>query len=152
MENSLKGLILAAGVVITLVVVGLGFYISREAQDTANSGISQISKMNSELTESDKELYDGLLVSGSEVVNVINKFKKEDMGIIVVNKKGSIDYIHKVTVTTGGEATLGTAVPVDLSNTKVVTNDAYINNNAQFAGEVLRDSNNAIVAIRFTQK
>ena len=31
MENSLKGLILAAGTIITCVVISLAFYISREA-------------------------------------------------------------------------------------------------------------------------
>ena len=34
MENSLKGLILAAGTIITCVVISLAFYISREAKPT----------------------------------------------------------------------------------------------------------------------
>ena len=71
MENSLKGLILAAGTIITCVVISLGFYISREAKDTATNGANQINKLNSEFVESDKDIYDGTTVSGSEDLNVI---------------------------------------------------------------------------------
>ncbi len=46
MENSLKGLLLAAGTIITCVIIGLGFYIAREARDTAANGAGQISKLN----------------------------------------------------------------------------------------------------------
>jgi len=83
MDNSLKGLILAAGTIITCIVISLGFYISREARDTAASGAGQISKLNAEFNESDKVMYDGLSVSGSEVINVINKFKNGDIAIQV---------------------------------------------------------------------
>ena len=73
MSNSLKGLLLAAGVIITCIVVSLGFYISREANAAATNGVSQISRMNKEIAESDKSMYDGLDVTGSEVMNAINK-------------------------------------------------------------------------------
>ena len=39
MENSLKGLMLAAGIIITCIIISLGFYIAREARDTASEGI-----------------------------------------------------------------------------------------------------------------
>ena len=32
MENSLKGLMLAAGIIITCIIISLGFYIAREAR------------------------------------------------------------------------------------------------------------------------
>ncbi|RGS63463.1 hypothetical protein DWX81_15600 [Roseburia inulinivorans] len=38
MENSLKGLMLAAGIIITCIIISLGFYIAREARDTASEG------------------------------------------------------------------------------------------------------------------
>ena len=74
MDNSLKGLILAAGTIITCVVISLGFFIAREAKDTASNGANQINKLNAEFVESDKVIYDGATVSGSEVINVIKKF------------------------------------------------------------------------------
>ena len=77
MDNSLKGLILSAGVVITCIVVGLGFYISREAKNTSNNGISQITAINSEFMDVDKTMYDGTKVSGREVAKVIQKYESE---------------------------------------------------------------------------
>ena len=46
MENSLKGLLLAAGTIITCIIISLGFYIAREAKDTAATGAGQINALN----------------------------------------------------------------------------------------------------------
>lgn len=151
MDNSLKGLLLAAGVIITCIVVGLAFYISREARDTANTGAGQISKMNAEFNESDKVMYDGLEVSGSEVINVVNKFKNEALSVTVKNGKGtSVSYGRTITIT-DGVGTLGSSSTADIKDAQVSTNGAYINPNGQFKGSVIRDSNNVIVGINFVQ-
>ena len=49
MENSLKGLMLAAGIIITCIIISLGFYIAREASDTASSGTGQINELQQNL-------------------------------------------------------------------------------------------------------
>ena len=143
MDNSLKGLILAAGTIITCIVISLGFYISREARDTAASGAGQISKLNAEFNESDKVMYDGLSVSGSEVVNVINKFKNGDISIQVNTKKSSIYYVNvlddKQTEIIGSSSAQNSQ-----SNT-------YINPNGQFLGSIIRDVNYTIIGIIFSQ-
>ena len=92
MENSLKGLILAAGTIITCVVISLGFFISREAKDTAANGANQINRLNAEFLESDKTIYDGATVSGSEVINVIKRFADEKLSIYVKTNKSSTFY------------------------------------------------------------
>ncbi len=71
MENSLKGLMLAAGIIITCIIISLGFYIAREARDTASEGTGQINQLQAEFTDASKTMYDGTEVSGSEVLNVI---------------------------------------------------------------------------------
>ena len=48
MENSLKGLMLAAGIIITCIIISLGFYIAREARDTASEGTGQINQLQAE--------------------------------------------------------------------------------------------------------
>ena len=101
MENSLKGLILAAGTIITCVVISLGFFISREAKETAANGANQINKLNSEFVESDKIIYDGAMVSGSEVVNVIKKMKTDEVGILVVTNKSSNYYGYEFDTSSG---------------------------------------------------
>ncbi|HIS61649.1 MAG TPA: hypothetical protein IAC14_05275 [Candidatus Scybalomonas excrementigallinarum] len=155
MENSLKGLLLAAGTVITCIVIGLGFYISREARDTTSKSVAQVSKLNVEFNESDKTMYDNMTVSGSEVINVINKFKNDDMGIIVDTKKTkNTMYNRTLTSSTANGTvtyTLGGTVATKIKDAQDINNALYINPNGSFLGQVLRDSNNVVVGIEFTQ-
>lgn len=152
MENSLKALLLAAGVIVTCIVIGLGFFIAREARDTASTSTGQISKLNAEFQESDKVMYDGMSVSGSEVINVINKFKNDTMGIIVTTKSGTTtNYIFNVSAD-GDHYKLGAVTSSNTKNAQKVESANYINPNAQFACVILRDANNAIIGMHFTQK
>ncbi len=149
MENSLKGLLLAAGTIITCIIIGLGFYIAREARDTAANGAGQISRLNAEFNESDKVIYDGLKVSGSEVVNVINKFKNETISIQVTTKKGTAFYNY--TLNNDGTA-LGNKGGASVKTAQDCTSSTYINPNEQFLGVVVRDINNTIIGISFYQQ
>ena len=126
MENSLKGLILAAGTIITCVVISLAFYISREAKQTALNGAKEINRINTEFAESDKVVYDNTTVSGSEVMNVIKKTDGEKVGIYVKTK---------------GNYSLAAET----------SSDTYINPYADFKGSVIRDSNDTITGIKFVQ-
>lgn len=148
MENSLKGLILAAGTIITCIVIGLGFYIAREARDTAAGGAGQISKLNAEFNESDKVMYDGLEVSGSEVVNVVNKFKNNEIAIKVSTMKGTTYYVH---VLAENDTILGGASSASIKDAQKSSSHTFINPNAQFQGEIYRDINQAIIGISFKQ-
>lgn len=148
MENSLKGLILAAGVAITCIVISLGFFIAREARDTASNGTGKIQKLNAEFNESDKVLYDGLQVSGSEVMNVVGKFQSEQLSIKVVTKKSSQYYGYSMS---DSDTALGTACSSSTSDAQKVTSITYINPNAQFVGSIRRDSNDTVIGIVFTQ-
>ncbi len=149
MDNSLKGLILAAGVIITCLVVGIGFYISREASAAATNGTGQISRMNKEVAESDKVMYDGLDVTGSEVINAINKYKSEDISVKVQTKK-SIVYYNRLL--SDDDKELGNNSSASVKNTQQITSDYYINQKAQFTGEILRDVNDTIIGISFVQQ
>ena len=149
MDNSLKGLILAAGVIITCLVVGIGFYISREASAAATNGTGQISRMNKEVAESDKVMYDGLDVTGSEVINAINKYKSEDISVKVQTKK-SIVYYNRLL--SDDDKQLGNASSASVKDTQQITSSYYINQKAQFNGEILRDVNDTIIGISFVQQ
>lgn len=152
MENSLKGLLLAAGTIITCIVISLGFFIAREARDTAADGAGQISKLNAEFNESDKVMYDGLKVSGSEVINVINKFRNNTLAIKVVTKKNTNYYNYNLDTSTGDvNSTLGSKSQTDVKDAQSPESINYINPNAQFTGDVVRDVNNVIIGIIFTQ-
>lgn len=148
MENSLKGLILAAGTIITCVVISLGFFISREAKDTASNGANQINKLNSEFVESDKVIYDSATVSGSEVLNVIKKFRNERIGILVKTNKSSTYYGYVFDEETG-EMTEKTDNEYYLATDS--DGECYINPYVNFTGKLIRDKNEVITGIIFEQ-
>lgn len=135
MDNSLKGLILAAGVIITCVVIGLGFYISREAKNTSNNGANQLSHMNSEYQDMSLSIYDGLSISGREVKEVIKKSATTTFSVIVKTGDGQESKYTSISA----------ALPV-LGST------GYINPDARFLGTIAKDSNNVLSSITFTQQ
>jgi hypothetical protein len=136
MDNSLKGLILAAGVIITCLVVGLGFYLSREAKNTSNNGASQISSMNTEYQDVDKTMYDGLVISGREVSDLVKKAPSANFVITVKTGRHQAgkDYSAKA-------ATLSD-----------INTDDYINPTAEFLGKITYDTNNVISGLTLTQQ
>lgn len=149
MENSLKGLMLAAGTIITCLVISLGFFISREAKDTATNGVNQIGGLNAEFAAGDKTIYDGALVSGSEVLNVIKKYASDSIGIYVRTGKSSTYYNSEFDLTTGNYVNENNnTYEIALDNGK----DTYINPYGNFKGRVVTDGNNVITGIEFVQQ
>ncbi len=144
MENSLKGLILASGVVITCIIVSLGFFIAREAKNAANNGLSQIS----EIAMSDDvmmKLYDGLRVSGKEVLEVVDKYGTEliDGSLVIQVITGRTEgERHKIMFDT---ELADTAAARDYSNAD------YINPNGTFDGSVTTDAKGR-VTMKFAQR
>jgi hypothetical protein len=149
MENSLKGLMLAAGIIITCIIISLGFYIAREASDTANSGTGQISELQAEFSDMSKTIYDNTEVSGSEVINVIRKFSDEDMGIKVTTKKNDTSYYN---YQFGDDGSLKSVSTLDYKTAQNVTSSKYINPTGRFLGTVVRDANGTITGLAFVQQ
>ncbi len=152
MDNSLKGLLLAAGVIITCVVVGLGFYISREAKNISASGASQITSMNSEYQDVAKTMYDGLIISGREVLAVLEKFRGEleDGTFLVTVHTGKTQGSDAGGIEYGGddENDMDSAIAGAMDK----SDDAYVNPNAKFLGEITYDDNDVINGLVFTQQ
>ncbi len=149
MENSLKGLMLSAGIIITCVIISLGFYISREASNAAEAGAGKINELQAEFYESSYTIYDGATVSGSEVVNLIRKFADEGIGIKVVTKKSESFYLHKFN-TADGELLDGATLTY--KSAQDVSKSNYINPTGRFEGAVVRDANDTITGLIFTQE
>lgn len=149
MENSLKGLLLAAGTIITCIIISLGFYIAREAKDTAAAGAGQINALNAEFSENSKTIYDGTEVSGSEVLNAIRKYDGEVFGVKVETKKSTVYYGYNFDETTGE---LAKESSQDYLNAKKETSETYINPNGRFLGTIIRDCNGTITGLKFVQQ
>lgn len=145
MENSLKGLILAAGTIITCLVISLGFFIAKEAKTSAMNGAGQINNLNSEFVQSDKIIYDGAQITGSEVINTIHKFSNQNIAITVQTNKSTNNYNYYI------DAKYGDIVEC---NTYQVCDEfvlEYINPVGKFEGSVIRDVNSVIVGLKFVQ-
>lgn len=149
MENSLKGLMLAAGIIITCIIISLGFYIAREASDTASSGTGQINELQAEFADTSKTMYENTEVSGSEVVNVIRKFSDEMIGIKVQTKKNTSYYIYQFSDTDGS---LKHASSLDYKSAQNAAAENYINPTGRFLGAVVRDANGTITGLCFVQQ
>lgn len=128
---------MAAGVIITCIVVGLGFFISREAKNVSDKGTNQLSAMNSQYDNVEYMMYDGLRVTGREVVNVIKSHGSSDVGITVKTSKNN---------TTGIIYTGTNTIPSSKGDAN------YINQSASFLGEVTRNDNGEVDGIVFTQQ
>ena len=149
MENSLKGLMLAAGIIITCIIISLGFYIAREASDTASSGTGQINELQAEFADTSKTMYENTEVSGSEVINVIRKFSDEMIGIKVQTKKNTSYYIYQFSDSDGS---LKNASTLDYKSAQNATSANYINPTGRFLGAVIRDANGTITGLSFVQQ
>lgn len=149
MENSLKGLMMAAGIIITCIIISLGFYIAREASDTASSGTGQINELQAEFADTSKMMYDNTEVSGSEVINVIRKFGDEMLGVKVQTKKNTSYYIYQFN---DADGSLKNASALDYKSAQVATNSNYINPTGRFLGTVVRDANGTITGLTFVQQ
>lgn len=139
MDNILKGIVIAAGVLLTIILVGIGFYIARETKNTSNNGMSQLSNMNSNYQDVDVTLYDGLEVSGREVKQTITNFGDKLSSTFTISVKTLAASDKKV------YSTKTTAYPE-------ISSDDYINPDAQFMGSVTYNSNKVVSGIVFTQE
>lgn len=152
MENSLKAILIGAGVVITLIVVSIGFLLMRSGQNTAQTAIGKLGQISGEMSESQYTMYDGMEIRGSEVVNVLRKFKDEYIGISIETKKGGTDwYIHEADIDNSVVNGL-TEVSKPISDTMNEKSDDYVNPNGVFIGSIARDENGRIAALMFEQK
>ena len=149
MENSLKGLMLAAGIISTCIIISLGFYIAREASDTASSGTGQINELQAQFADTSKTMYENTEVSGSEVINVIRKFSDEMIGVKVQTKKNTSYYIYQFNDTDGS---LKNASTLDYKSAQNATSANYINPTGRFLGAVIRDANGTITGLSFVQQ
>ena len=104
--------------------------------------------LNAEFAESDKTIYDGVTVSGSEVLNVIKKYQGKSFGILVRTNK--IETYYGVVFNPDSGALTGQAGKAYTDAINPV-NDHYINPYGNFKGRVVRDANNVIVGLVFEQ-
>lgn len=146
-----KALFLTTGILMAVAVIMFSVFMVKQALAAGSLAADKTAKVTTYLSESDKSMYEGLPITGSEVMNNITKFRNESTGIIVVTKKSSTQYGYSISIS-GNTATLGASISSSLKNAQDINHNSYINPNAKFLGEILRDANDVIVGIRFIQQ
>lgn len=139
----LKGLLLSVGIILTCLVVGIGFYVAREAKATALVSADQLSSFRQDLSEQPITRFDEVAVMGSDVVN----FMKQQLGSYKEGEEAPL-YITIHTDTLGATYNNKTY----LSEVRDFNSSRYINPTESFVGEVVEDDNDVIVGVIFNQE
>lgn len=143
MDNSLKGFILAAGAVITCLVLSVGFLFARESKALSASSSGKLDDFATDLYENDLTMYDGLEVTGSDVVNFI----KKQLGEYSVTETAPV-YAYVKTSKAENRYQNGSSI----KNIQDFTHVNYINPLGKYSGFVIRDDNKVIVGVKFIEK
>ena len=141
---SKKIVVFAMSAFMLLIFAGLYFGLGNKGK---NSAVDTMQKLDDYLSPSDNiqyALYDGTSVSGSEVIDLIKNIKDDGVSIIVTNGSGNEKTYTYATVTASGSS--------DVKNiTDKSVTASYINSFANFKSSIVRDENDAVSAIKFTQ-
>ena len=178
MEHGIDSIKLAVGIIIVCVVVALAFFVTRTGKNQVNQATAQLVDVTSQYDEPSKQVYDGIMVDGKEVIETINKFATDNTTAVkVYHKNGKVDvyngneaataaltgtgtagdpYLSDKYVAIGDPATLEQGATAKLSSvydSKLARTDVkYINPGATYQGSILRNSDNVITCIVFTQQ
>lgn len=137
LSEAAKFLIIAATILIVCALVVVAFIVMKEGKSGANKSISQYNTITSQVDDIDREKYDGLLVSGEEVRDLIAD----------VLNKGDIVVVYKTLKGKDAETSV-TKETLELDRTK----EQYINSTGLFMGQAIKDENGVFYKLLFTQQ
>lgn len=145
LKNALGDFVmLIGGLVIAVLIVSFAFIIYNNQKETGNAVIAQSSRINNQLQESEWTQYDGVQITGSEVLNVIKRMK--DSGTYVC-----VDNVYYCTSSDLATPDTPEEFSKKLKAAKSLSDDtAYIVPSALYDGIVDRTDNGAIKGITFT--
>lgn len=160
MEGIYKILLFIGGGVLVLLVIAFGIRTYRNTQDQANQIGTQITDKVNNALELQYTQYDGQIISGSEVLNVIkDTYAASDYAQVSVKTSGAAaaviyvtDRAHGATSVGPGTKAAAATYSAAVANAQDKTNANYIAPTGKFKGEVTRDANGTIVEIYFEQQ
>jgi len=149
-ETTATALKFAAGIILAIVLVGIAIMVFTPAADSAKSVTNDFTNNTTELQDQKYLMYDNTVVSGSQVINAIRKFKGQEgeIGVEVTTGKSTNWYLSKFDKETDSITELKT----DLANATSNTDEAYINPSGMFDAVIERDKNGVIRGIKFKQQ
>lgn len=151
MSHGLKLLLIAAGAIITCIVVVVGFQLTKSGKNDTNKASEQFTSVMSEYDELKLTCYQDQTISGSEVIHYIQDnasalAEKQITEIKVTTKSGAQTY-------TASDFADAAAVHTKVSeNQSVTTDEKYINPTGKFECSITRNANLMVTNILFTQR
>lgn len=137
-----------------VIVVLVGLLIAwmagvfKDKKQDLNSGTEKIDKAINSIADFDLLVYDGDTISGETLSELISEYKSKDIPISIwVHTLDSSDAYYNYSFTTNN---LGTAVTITPPASK--TASSYITPSGNFLGDVIKNSNNEIVCLKFSQQ
>lgn len=141
--DAVKILIFAATVIITCILIWLGFQAADTAREISDSAVKQMTDLNNDIQNSDIKMYDDAEVEGSEVVNLL----KKQLGDYSTGETASIYIYIKTTISENTYTN-----DAFFLNIKNFTDIRYIKPTALFTGKVVINPNKVIIGLSFIQK
>ena len=161
-DNASGTLKLAIGLAITMIVIAIIVVAFNFARSHANNAITTMSKSTSQIEESRYTQYDGSIVTGAEVLNIINQFENDEIFVGVTTAtvttdtstlkstdKGATTYVRDKNDGTGKKLEPEKEAEA-IRKAKNIGEKEYINPSSQFYGIVNRSTDtNAIIGVSF---
>ena len=145
-ESSAKIIITIVVIAIACLLGGLLFWIFDAGKESITGSVNDITKTTARVEESKYTQYDGMEITGSQVVSAVTSFKGDNVFVSVDNGKSVSYYLWDATLTNENPTKIK-----ELSNKKNLS--AYANPSSYFVGEVIRDSDTeAIIGISFVKQ
>ena len=152
MGNVWKIVGMIAGGFFLIGAIAYGFVFFNSSKEQAGYLNTKMTKLNESLASVDVDMYDGNVVSGSEVLNAINKFKSDDIAIQVKTKAENESYYYNYSIgESNGSKVLKTTGTATIQSARTKGRSNYINPLGRFTGSIIRDANDSVIGVKFEQ-
>lgn len=150
MGDTIPGFVVfIGGLVIAALIVSVGFFIYNNQKETSNAVVEQTNRINVQLQEAEWTQYEGMEVTGSEIINVIKRMKDSGTYVEVNGYKFCADDAGNNKTNDEFSKDLAAAKRRSAASEGSAT---YINPSTLYIGSVVREEeSDAIVGIVFTK-
>lgn len=159
-ENTDRATHQSTSLATTLILIGIILVIVVAAIAMLSRSGTKITATQTMIDETQYTTYDGQTITGSQVASLARQWGNDEVGVIIKTlSAGEIKLYYGLNGVnlTGKAAELGSAIDKDANKTALAamtqkTETGYINPSAQFEVSVLRNKNDVLVGVYFTQK
>lgn len=148
-----SGIRLSMGVILTLVLVMAGVGIFLLVKTGLNSGEKKVNEVTTNMDESYYTDYEGQTLKGSKVQTLVKQYTGYEISMKVITGSVKAGTVYNYKLSSGNKLDAAVQDNASLvSGVSNVTANNYINPNASFKCTLVRDSNDVITQMVFTQQ